>query len=66
MSMLASEMVEKICPFIKRTCIGPECVNWMGKNVVVEAHSNVWTDGVNISQGRAKCRLWNDEQEYMI
>ena len=63
--MNASDMVELVCPFIKRKCIGPKCVMWMGKDVVVESNSGVWTDGVLVKRGKSKCRLWVDEQEYM-
>ena len=65
MSIQAKDMVEKVCPFIRMKCMGPECVNWMSKDVTIESNSGVWTDGVMISRGYAKCRLWNDEQEYM-
>jgi hypothetical protein len=64
--MEAKEMTEKICPIIEKCCIGPDCVNWMGKEVVLEAHSGVWSEGRKITRGKAKCRLWNDSREYLL
>ena len=61
----AKEMMNRQCPFIRRNCMGPECVMWMGKDVVIESNSGVWTDGVMVKRGKSKCRLWVDECEYM-
>jgi len=66
MSIKAQDMLNRVCPFIDRKCMGDECVNWKSANVTINAHTSVWgDDGTPIVEGRSKCRLWVDTEEYM-